>query len=64
MNAIGRIRIYKGLLQREVAKKAKISLSTYRIYERENVNEIKFNKLMMIANALEVTASDILNGRY
>ena len=64
MNAIGRIRIYKGLLQREVAEKAKISLSAYRPYEKENVNEIKFNKLMMIANALEVTTNDILNGRY
>jgi transcriptional regulator with XRE-family HTH domain len=64
MNAIGRIRIYKGMLQKEVAKNAKMSLSAYRPYERENVNEIKFNKLMRIANALEVRTDDILNGRY
>ena len=64
MNAIGRIRIYKGLLQREVAKNAKMSLSAYRIYEREDVNEIKFTTLLRIANALEVRTNDILNGRY
>jgi len=64
MNAISRIRIYKGLLQKEVAKKAKMSLSNYRPYENKNINEIKFDKLMRIANALEVRTDDILNGRY
>jgi transcriptional regulator with XRE-family HTH domain len=64
MNAIARIRIYKGLSQKEIAAKAKISLNTYRTYEKFEITSIKYNKLMLIANALGVETQELINGRY
>jgi transcriptional regulator with XRE-family HTH domain len=64
MNAIGRLRVFKGLKQKDVASKAKISLSLYGGYEQVDLRSLKRSKLMLIANVLGVTTEDLLSGKY
>ena len=64
MNAIGRLRVFKGLKQEDVASKAQISLSLYGGYEQVDLRSLKRSKLMLIANVLGVTTEDLLSGKY
>jgi transcriptional regulator with XRE-family HTH domain len=61
MNSIGRMRVYKGIGQKEFADKLKCTLGTVQRYERVHPSKIKYGRLMKMCEVLGITTERLFS---